>query len=192
MHCSKAANYIQLYIDKRLPIAKLRVLEVHLSECSACRQYLHYMETIEQSFSSLDQVIEPENLTHNIMHRVALSERQAELARQEAQIDANFVPLRPSFSEILVVLFLATFVTISFFLGQPTLRASLPIANGHDELSLLLINSWNSLLNLNDSTLMLIFWVGGTILGIWITLLVAGSEMRTIWFKAVQDRLPVW
>ncbi|GHO43675.1 anti-sigma factor family protein [Ktedonospora formicarum] len=192
MHCSKAATYIQLYMDKRLPLKSLRPLEAHLSECSSCRHHLRYLEMIEQSFTTTNQIIEPENLTQNIMRRVAVSVRQAEIARQEAQADSQFIPLRPSRSEILVALFLATFATLCFFLGQPTLRASLPIANGHDSLSLAAINAWEMLLNMNGNTLMLMFWVLGTILGIWITLMVAGSEVRTIWFKAVQDRLPVW
>ena len=34
-------------------------------------------------------------------------------------------------------------------------------------------------------------WVVGTILGIFITLALAGNEIRTQWFKAVLERLPV-
>jgi len=43
----------------------------------------------------------------------------------------------------------------------------------------------------NNSTLMLMFWVCGTFLGVWITLVLAGSEVRTQWFQSVMDRLPV-
>jgi hypothetical protein len=39
---------------------------------------------------------------------------------------------------------------------------------------------------------MLFFWVIGTALGVWITLVLAGSEMRNMWLKAMMDRLPVW
>jgi hypothetical protein len=33
-------------------------------------------------------------------------------------------------------------------------------------------------------------WIAGTILGICITLVFAGNEMRSRWFKAMMDRLP--
>ncbi|EFH87224.1 anti-sigma factor family protein [Ktedonobacter racemifer] len=194
MHCAKAAFYIQLYVDKRLPLAKLRPLEIHLSSCSACREYLRYLEVVEQSFCSMQQIIEPANLTQNIMLRVARSVQQVEQARQEElrHSESNFFPLRISLSELMTILFLATVATLGFFLGQPSLRAMLPLANGHDALSYAFVNAWNQLLNINSSTLMLIFWIAGTALGVWITLMAAGNEVRTIWFKAVQDRLPVW
>lgn len=194
MHCAKAAFYIQLYVDKRLPLAKLRPLEAHLSSCASCREYLRYLELVEQSFSSMQQVIEPANLTQNIMLRVAHSVQQAEQARQEElqHTESNFLPLRISLSELMTILFLATVATLGFILGQPSLRAMLPLANGHDALSYAFVNAWNQLLSINGSTLTLIFWVVGTVLGVWITLMAAGNEVRTIWFKAVQDRLPVW
>lgn len=194
MHCAKAEFYIQLYVDKRLPLAMLRPLETHLSSCSACREYLRYLELVEQSFCSMQQVIEPANLTQNIMFRVARSVQQAEQARQEElrHSESNFFPLRISLSELMTILFLATVATLGFILGQPSLRAMLPLANGHDTLSYAFVNAWNQLLSINSSTLMLIFWIAGTALGVWITLMAAGNEVRTIWFKAVQDRLPVW
>jgi hypothetical protein len=39
---------------------------------------------------------------------------------------------------------------------------------------------------------MLVFWVLGTVLGVWITLALAGNEVRSQWLKAMLDRLPVW
>ena len=43
----------------------------------------------------------------------------------------------------------------------------------------------------NSGTLTLAFWVVGTILGVCITLALAGNEMRSQWFKAMMERLPV-
>src|SRR6266496_614129 len=39
--------------------------------------------------------------------------------------------------------------------------------------------------------LFLVLWVGGTIIGVWITLALAGTEIRSRWLKAMMDRLPV-
>ena len=87
---------------------------------------------------------------------------------------------------------LATVVTSGvIFLGQPSLRSLLPIGDGHDVLSHFILTAWTMFMNLNTNTLTLVFWVVGTILGVWITLLVAGQEMRSRWFKEMIDRLPV-
>ncbi len=77
-------------------------------------------------------------------------------------------------------------------LGQPSLRAALPIANGHDILSQIFLSIVHLFIDVNSGMLMWIFWIVGTLLGIWITLALAGEEMRSEWLKAMMDRLPVW
>src|SRR5207245_1373446 len=94
--------------------------------------------------------------------------------------------------ELIAIVLLATMTTFGVFVQQPGLRSLLPVINGHDRLSLALMEIWNLFVSTNSNTLMLVFWVFGTILGIWITLLLAGSEMRNLWLKAMIDRLPVW
>jgi hypothetical protein len=45
---------------------------------------------------------------------------------------------------------------------------------------------------MNSQTLLLAFWVVGTLLGLWITFALAGNEMRRMeWFRSVKDRLTV-
>lgn len=191
MRCSMATHLLQLYIDKRLPVKEMRVLEAHLSECATCRQELSFLETIENALNNIESVKEPPNLTANIMRRVALSgKRTPELAK--ARQESSFILFRPSLSELIAVVLLATVTTFGIFMQQPTLRSLLPLINGHDRLTLMLMEIWNFFLSVNSNTLMLVFWVFGTILGVWITLLLAGSEMRNLWLKAMIDRLPVW
>jgi hypothetical protein len=188
MRCSQAAQLLQLYIDKRLTVEKMRELEIHLSSCSTCQYELFILEEIDRSLRTIEPVIEPANLTEVIMQRVAHSARSEELVRREPP----FVLFRLTLSEVVTVVLLATVATLGVILGQPSLRAVLPIANGHDMLSLLFINAWNSIMvGINSNTLMLAFWVVGTLLGVWITLVLAGSEVRTQWLKAVMDRLSV-
>jgi len=192
MHCSRAAQLLQLYVDKRLSLDRMHILEVHLSECDACRRELVVLETIEQALRDFETVAEPPDLTANIMRRVALSARQREEAPEVAKRDPSFVLFRPSLMELLAVVGLATFAMLGIVLGEPSLRAILPLVNGHGWFSLFFVGIWNFLLSINSNTLMLALYLLGTALGVWITLLVAGNEMRRQWFKAMTDRLPVW
>lgn len=184
MRCSQADQQLQLYIDKQLSLKQVRLLEAHLSTCPTCQQSLLLLEKIDAALQDIYTVAEPPDLTADIMRKVALIPRSPERR--------SYIFLRPSLSELLTAIVLATLATVVVILGQPSLRAILPIVNGHDLLSLAFINILRLLSNISNGTLMLILWITGTILGVWITLVVAGNEMRDIWLKAVIDRLPVW
>ncbi|GHO89930.1 anti-sigma factor family protein [Dictyobacter formicarum] len=189
MHCSKATRQLQLYIDKQLNLEQTRALELHLSSCSACcREYFLLVE-IDQTLTNMDMVREPADLTMNIMRRVAVSSQQVAAQEQAARPLTSF---RPSLPEMLTAVALATITMLGIVLEQPSARAALPIANGHDPLSLFVLSFWQGLVNINTNTIMLFLWILGTLLGIWITLAVAGSDVRDQWYKAVMDRLPVW
>jgi predicted anti-sigma-YlaC factor YlaD len=189
MRCSKANWQLQLYLDRQLSQADFLALEAHLSTCSDCRTTLHALEEITRTFDSMQQVPEPANLTANIMQRVALNVQKKE---QPKVRESSFVLLRPSLQELLAAVLLATVSTLGLILAQPTLRTILPIANGHDAVSMLFISFMQGMTTMNASTLSVMLWVVGTFLGVWITLALAGTEMRTEWYKAVMDRLPVW
>ena len=188
MRCAKAAYQLQLYIDQQLTLEQVRDLENHLADCGRCREELFLLQEVTQSIQSMEMIAEPADLTITIMRRVATVTRQ----KEHAMNAANTAPLRPSLSEILIVVLLATISTLGVIMGIPTLRNALPIGNGHDALSMVFINFMSSLMAVNADTLSLVFWIMGTILGIWITLVVAGQEMRNQWFKAVMDHLPGW
>ena len=189
MHCFKATQLLQLYIDKQLPVGQIRPLEAHLFSCLACRQELHSLEEIDAALAGEVLVSEPIDLTAYVMRRIARSEQEKQIA---LLTQPQAAPLRLSLRELLAAILLATIATCGIILGQPSLRASLPIANGHDKLSLVWMNMWGPLLSINSGTLLFCIWVVGTLLGVWITLALAGAEMRSQWFQAVIDRLPVW
>jgi hypothetical protein len=52
------------------------------------------------------------------------------------------------------------------------------------------MNFLHLLMTVDSNRLILALWIVGTILGICITLALAGSEMRSQWFKAMLERLP--
>ena len=183
MHCTKAQKLLQAYIDEQIPLKQLRELELHLSICDACKRALYELEEIEQTLDEMEMIAEPANFTITLMQRVAVTPQRSE--------QPAFV-LHISLLESLFVVALATIATLGVFLGQPSLRGALPFANGHDKLSLLALHLAHPLMAVSSDTLMLAFWVVGTILGIWITLALAGREVRrTEWFRSVMNRLPV-
>ncbi|HWS84209.1 MAG TPA: zf-HC2 domain-containing protein [Ktedonobacteraceae bacterium] len=190
MHCAKATCLIQLYVDKQLTLNQLYALEAHLSVCPACRTELCLFEEVVSVLGGMELIAEPADLTANVMRRVALSKQQAERMRQEHYVRVE--PFQLSLQELATVVLLATVAMLGITLGQPSLRAALPIANGYDRFSLFCIHLWNEIISINSGTLMLAFWVFGTLLGVWITLTLVGADMRNAWFRAVLDRLPVW
>ncbi len=189
MKCSKATRMLQLYVDQQLSLTQIRMLETHIYDCQVCREELSFLEEVHRSLNTMQLVAEPADLEMHIMRRVASSPRQSIQQTREQQ---PFMLFRPSIFEILAAIVLATVAMLGIALEQPAIRAIvLPTMDGHSFLSIFLSALWSSLGSANSGTLMLGLWIGGTLLGVWITLMVAGSDIRNAWFRAVVDRLPV-
>lgn len=184
MRCSAAAQQLQLYIDGRLTMQQIRVLEAHVTHCATCQAELHLLQEVVSGLREIGTVAEPNDMTMRIIERVAVT--------PQLRNDPAYSLLRPSLLELLAVVFLATITTLGVILGQPSLRAALPFANGHDSLSRAFMSMLHLLGLFDLSTLTVAFWIVGTILGVCITLVVAGNEMRRVWLKAMMDHLPVW
>lgn len=180
MRCSHAARQLQLYIDYRLPLEQMRQVEAHVATCEDCQEELRLLEEVAASLHTIRPVVEPPDLTTNIMRRVALS--------AQSKKEKTYQLLRPTFIELLLILLLATASTLVVIAAQPSLRGTLPFANTLPSFSLLLMNLLHVFVSLGSFGL----WVVGTLLGVCITLVVAGNEMRSLWFKAMVERLPVW
>ena len=185
MRCNEASQQLQLYLDNRLTLQEVRTLEAHLTSCNACLEELTLFESVVNDLEMFKVVVEPDDLNAKIMRRVAMA------ASQHTTYPSRFSLWRPSFLEILVAAALATIATIGTILQQPSIRSLLPFANGHDGLSMAFLNILHLLMNVDSTALILALWIAGTFLGVCITLIFAGSEMRTQWFKAMMERLPV-
>ena len=183
MRCSKATRHLQLYIDSQLTLDQVRALEAHLARCAACRNEWLLLEEVASTLGDLKPVAEPADLTLHIMQRVAMSPQQRK--------NKQYSLLRPSLMEMLAIVLLATITTLGIIVEQPALRAALPLVNGHDLLSQAFSNTLNMLITGNAGPLTLALWVGGTIIGVCITLVLVGNEIRSQWFKAMVERLPV-
>lgn len=189
MHCTKATYQLQLYIDQQLTLKQTRSLEEHILSCSDCRAEFAHLEAIAQSLNTLKFIPEPPDMHAQIMRKVALTTAQKQRRQREKQ--PAFSLFRPSLPEILAAAFLATVATLAILLQQPSLHSMLPTANGHDLLSRFYMQVVHTLTSIDTNTLILALWIVGTLLGVCITLAVAGNEMRTQWFKAMLERLPV-
>ncbi len=184
MRCSVASRLLQLYIDRQLTLDQMRMLENHIVTCTSCEKDLYLLEVIVQDLRAIEMVREPSDLTINIMQRVALSVQQEQ--------EPSYALLRPSLAELLVIICLSTIAMLGVILGQPSVRVLLPIANGHDIVSQAFLHFVHLFIDVNSEMLMVIFWIVGTLLGVWITLALVGAEVRSQWLKAMMDRLPVW
>ena len=185
MRCKEASQQLQLYLDNRLTIQQIRTLEAHLASCNACLEELRIFETVVNDLETFKVVVEPDDLNAKIMRRVAIA------ASQRNTSPSRFSIWHPSLLEILVAATLATIATTGTILQQPSIRSLLPFVNGHDGLSLVYLNILHTLMTVDSTKLILALWIAGTFLGVSITLILAGSEMRTQWFKAMMERLPV-
>jgi hypothetical protein len=183
MRCKKATHLLQLYIDGCLSIQQMRALEAHVAGCAACREELELLQEVACALDDMPLIAEPEDLKMQIMQRVAMAPARSEVPK--------FSPLRPSLPQLLAIIFLATFATFGSIVSQPSLRRLLPFANGHDPISIAFMTVLHAFGGIDSGTLTLAFWVVGTILGVCITLVFAGDEMRSQWFKAMMERLPV-
>lgn len=192
MHCTKATSQLQLYIDHQLTLRQTRILETHVASCPSCHAELNLLEEIACGLNTLKFINEPTNMHEQIMQKVALNATRKQQTQRQKQVQAaRFSLFRPSLAEILAAILLATVATLSILLQQPSIRALLPITNGHDFFSRFYMQVVHMLTSIDTNTLILALWIVGTILGVCITLAVAGSEMRTQWFKAMMERRPV-
>jgi hypothetical protein len=195
MRCADAHTQLQLYIDQRLTLEQIRLLETHIAACATCRRELSALEAVSTSFQALISVAEPEDLTLRIMQQIAVTpqlQRQWKTWRYRRKKERVYSLLRPSLPELIAVVLLATVTTLGILWQQPAIRSALPIANGHDPVSLAVLNFLHLFSVFADSgALLLLIWVVGALLGVCITLILAGNELRSHWFKAMMDRLPV-
>jgi Predicted transmembrane transcriptional regulator (anti-sigma factor) len=200
MRCSNAARQLQLYIDERLTFDQIRALEAHLADCPTCRADLFLLEEVSAALHKIELVAEPADLAENVMRRVAQVQQQSALraamsiAEKTQRQKEPFFSFRPSLPELIVAIVLATLTLLALVIEQPAVRATLGLTvllDSHNSLILFVLSCWNMLMSVNSDALMVCLWILGTILGVWITLIVAGADMRNQWFRAVMDRLPV-
>lgn len=193
MTCSRAQHLLQLYLDHQLSLVRTRALERHLAHCAACRSEWMLLEDILAGVHSLNNITEPSWLTDAIMARVAATTAQppAELPagpRKLQQRMSQRTAFRLSVHDLILSSTLATIVVISFVLFQPVLRNAL--VNGVNPLVGPILAGLQFLISPDAGIMGLFVWLLWVCLGICITLLLAGSEVRSHWRQRIRARLP--
>jgi predicted anti-sigma-YlaC factor YlaD len=193
MTCSRAQRLLQLYIDHQLNLARTRALERHLLHCPACRAEWMLLEDVLAGIHSLNHIVEPAWLTDAIMERVAETTAQPpeELsieARRLRQRSVHRAPFRLTMQDVILSSLLATIVVISFALVQPGLRDML--VKSVNPLLGTVLAGLQFLISPNAGILGLFVWMLWVFLGICITLVLAGSEVRSHWRQRIRNWLP--
>ncbi len=179
MKCSKARYLMQLYIDRQLPHGQSNELELHVVECLDCHAELERLEMVAGTIRSVHMVSEPENLTVQIMQRIALHPRR--------QPQPVFSLMRASLIETVTVVAMAAIATFICLLYEPGLRASLPFTNGHDGLSQTFRHLIDMIVSIHLQSLSWELWLLGGIVGVAITLVVVGEELRSSWLNDMRS-----
>jgi hypothetical protein len=192
MTCSRTHHLLQLYIDQRLSLSRTRVLERHLARCADCRSALIELEAIAASMRNLPAVSEPSWLTDAIMRRIAETTAQPQirlpddghLHRQRVLQPASF---RPTMRDLVLSALLATAVTLTFILFQPPLRSAL--LSSVNPLVSPLLSGLQVLVSPDAGIIGWFVWMLWIVLGFCITLLLAGSEARSLWRQRIRHWL---
>ncbi len=193
MTCSRAQRLLQLYLDQRLSLPRMRALERHLTHCATCRAEWMLLEDILAGIHSLHNIADPPWLTEAIMARVAETtarppeEPDIELPKLR-QPPSHRTPFRPTMQDLILSSMLATIVVISFVLFQPELRNIL--VNSVNPLLGPVLAGLQVLISPNAGIIGLLVWLLWICLGIGITLILAGSEVRSHWRQRIRERLP--
>jgi predicted anti-sigma-YlaC factor YlaD len=193
MNCSRAQHLLQLYLDRQLSLAQTRTLERHLVHCATCRSEWMLLEDMLAEVHSLNNIAEPAWLTEAILARIAETTAQPpeELGiepRKARQRHAHRTPFRLTVQDLILSSLLATIAVIGFALFQPGLRETL--VKSVNPLLGVILADLQFLMSPNAGIMGLLVWLLWVLLGISITLVLAGSEVRSYWRQRIRNWLP--
>ena len=178
MSCARIQSWMQLYLDGRLDLRRLPLLERHLMDCPACRAELDQMEAICQAAALVD-TREPDGLTEAILSRVALVE-----ARRHAQVRTRRA-FAPGWGDAVLAALLATLATALLLALQAPLRR--PFLAALNQALDLAHRGFAQVAGGSPGWLAWVVWVG---VGVLLTLAFAGAEVRANWRRTLLARLP--
>ncbi len=192
--CARARGWLNLYVDGRLPLGRLRALEAHVLGCAACRRELVMLEGIREALrgdaAEAETAPEPAELHALIVARIAAYEaRRREARAAVAAAKVAGAGMGASFglrwADALLAAALATLSTLLFVLLDPGLRAVVPAT---------LLRSFPGMAALlsapGPGAVAWAAWLVWIVAGVGLALLFAGAEVRMQWRRALAARLP--
>ncbi len=186
MNCAQIQKDLQLYVDGRLDQSRGSMVQTHLYTCSRCRNDLRLYEIMRDALTDQHIEPEPENLTSLIMARIARAE--------EHQSAAPVPPFGWRWQDALLAAVLGTASTLLFLLVNPTLSTSFIMSASHAFPQLVMLIQAEG-----PASIPWIAWIIWVSIGIVLTLVLAGAEVRATWKRSLTQRLqtplqlpPLW
>lgn len=176
MKCERASALLQLYVDSRLDFHRMAALDAHLSGCARCRYDLDALNAVHAAVAGPEPIAMPADLTVRIMARIAQSEvRRAAAARDRYRLGWADAKLAALF---------ATATTLLFVLISPALRIAVGGALRGAFPTLVA-----ALLAPGPGAIAWLAWFVWILVGVGLTVWLAGSEVRGMWRRTVSHRL---
>ena len=191
--CARARGWLNLYVDGRLPLGRLRALEEHVLGCAACRRELVMLEGIHEALrgdavEAAEAPPEPAELHTLIMARIAAYEalrRETRVAVAAAKAVSAGASFGLRWADALLAAALATLSTLVFVLLDPGLRTVMAAT---------LLRSFPGVAALlsapGPGAVAWAAWLVWIVAGVGLALLFAGAEVRMQWRRSLAARLP--
>jgi predicted anti-sigma-YlaC factor YlaD len=176
VNCAEAGVWLHLSMDGRLSSDHLAQLERHLETCGDCRHERDVLESLCTTLAVQELVPEPEQLSQQIMTRVAAYE-----ARRAVR------PVRVALvrdAALRVGLILALVVLVVEII-QPTLWTSLISEANHSAPQLV-----QALTAPGPNSVAWSIWALGAAAALVVAMRIMRSDAYASWLRSVTDRLP--
>lgn len=176
MICSRATTLLQYYVDGRLDPRHLSALEDHLRDCASCSQHFAWLEQLQIACAESESVNVPQDLTTRVMAYIAHVEaRQASFSSRAFSL---------GWGDGALAALLASVSTLVFVLLDPNLRDLMGLVIFHALPGFLAF-----LMRPGPGSFAWLAWIVWVMVGVGLTLTVAGSEVRFLWRRSLASRL---
>lgn len=177
MNCAEAVAWLHLYMDGRLGVDQLAQLDRHLAACPSCRHERELLETLREALATQDLVAEPEQLSRQIMARVAAYEVRRAARPGRVAVQVRDVAWRLGLALALVVLALEVL--------QPSLWAGLVSGANRGAPQLV-----QALTAPGPNSVAWSIWALGVAAVLVVAMRIIRPGAYSSWLRSVTDRLP--
>lgn len=177
MNCAEAGVWLHLSMDGRLSADHLAQLERHLETCSDCRREREVLESLRTTLVVQELVPEPEQLSQQIMARVAAYEAQRAARPARVALLVRDAALRIGMILALVVL--------AVEIIQPSLWTSL-ISEANRSAPQLV----QALTAPGPNSVAWSIWALGAGAVLVVAMRIIRSDAYASWLRSMTDRLP--
>ena len=177
MNCAEARGSLHLYIDGRLSGDRLIALEQHLETCHECLQERQLLKTLNGALAAQEMVPEPEQLSQQVMARVAAYEARRVVEPARVALQVRDIALRVG---LILALILLTVEII-----QPSLWTSLVLQANRDVPQVI-----QALTAPGPNSVAWSIWALGAAAALVVAMRIIRSGAYSAWLRSVTERFP--